>query len=67
MIIMLMIMHTFQFYRYLREALGKHTYLPIFQRRLEFPGENYQKLGCFYNNKARGDIFKEKSISEKFY
>ena len=64
-----MIMHTFQFYRYLSEALGEYTYLPIFQRKLEFSRWKLSEIRLFlyYNNKARGDIFKEKSISEKFY
>ena len=61
-------MHKFQFCRYLREAPGEQTYLPISQRRLEFSRRKFSenRMFLYYKNKARGDIFEEKSISEKF-
>ena len=63
-----MIMHTFQFCRYLQEAPGEHTYLSIFQKRLYFPQWKLSEIRKFihYKNKARGNIFEEKSVSEKF-
>ena len=61
-------MHTFQFCRYLRKALeNTHIVLSI-KEDWNFPVENCQKLGCFCIAKIRpkGDIFEEKSVSEKF-
>ena len=52
-------MHTCQFWRYLREAPGEHTYLP--KRTGIFPF----RMFLYYKNKARGeDIIKEKGISD---
>ena len=61
-------MHTPQFCRYLREAPVEHTYLLISQRRLKFFRRKLSEMRMFlyYNNKARGDIFEEKCIEEKF-
>ena len=54
-------MHRSQFCRYIREAPGEHTCLPI--SRSVF---REIRMFLYYKNKARGDIFEEKSISEKF-
>ena len=61
-------MHTFQFWRYLRVSPGEHTYLPISRRRLEFSRCKSLEINFFlyYKNKARGDIFEEIGISDKF-
>ena len=62
-------MHTFQFCRYLQEALEIiHIFLSL-KEDWNFSGENCQKLGCFCITKIRlkGDIFEEKSVSKKFY
>ena len=61
-------MHLFQFCRYLREAPGERTYLPISRRRQEFsPLKSLEiRMFFYYKNMGRGDIFDEKVISEKF-
>ena len=57
-------MHTIQFCQYLREVPGEHTYLA--KKTGIFPGKNYKKnsLFLYYKNKATGDIFEQKGISE---
>ena len=58
-------MNTFQFCRYLREATGERTYLPKMTRI--FPAKIVRNQDVlYYKNKARGDIFEEKDISEPF-
>ena len=61
-------MHTIQFCRYLREALGEQTYVLISQKGLKFSQWKLSEIRIFlyYKNKASGDIFEEKSISEQF-
>ena len=58
-------MHIYQLCRYLRVAPGVHTYLRkktgIFPVKID---RNYMFL--YYKNKARGDIFEDKGISEQF-
>ena len=67
-ITIIIITHKFQFCRYLREAPGEHTYLPISQGKQEFFRWKLSEIRMFLycKNKARGDIFETKSISEKF-
>ena len=57
-------MHTIQFCQYLREVPGEHTYLA--KKTGIFPGKNCKKnsLFLYYKNKATGDIFEQKGISE---
>ena len=56
-------MQTFQFCRYLQEAPGEHTYLP--KKTGIFPVEIVRNHDVFVlQNKAWGDIFGGKGISE---
>ena len=57
----IIIMHTFQFCRYLREAPKEHTYPRSLKEDWNCPVENYQKLRCFCITKIRlGEIFSMK-------
>ena len=61
-------MHALLFWWYLQEAPREHTYLSIFQRRLEFSRWKSLEIRIFCITKIRlAEIFEEKGTSMQFY